>query len=191
MLFNCFKFKNVCFKVFFNKIVKFILANFWIWHQCSLKAGEYTRVCFSKRWRHVNVLAFERYGFKRQRRASPELPDPVGLPYLPFLPAGEEASPSCLTLLVCLTFHFCLRVRKRARAAWPCRSALPSISACGWGSEPWAAWPCRSASSASPHPTSPPGLHPQGRGTIAESDLFKLSFFMHFLHNQILFSVKE
>ena len=39
MLFNCFKYKNACFEVFFNKIVKFTLANFWIWHQCSLKAG--------------------------------------------------------------------------------------------------------------------------------------------------------
>ena len=39
MMFNCFKYKNACFEVFFYKIVKFTLANFRIWHQCSLKAG--------------------------------------------------------------------------------------------------------------------------------------------------------
>ena len=39
MLFNCFKYKMFVLKCFFNKIVKFTLANFWIWHQCSLKAG--------------------------------------------------------------------------------------------------------------------------------------------------------
>ena len=37
--------------------------------QCSPKAGEYNRECVSKRWRHVNVSAFERYAFKRQRLA--------------------------------------------------------------------------------------------------------------------------
>ena len=40
MFFNCFKYKNACVEVFFlTKLLSYFDKFYWIWHQCSLKAG--------------------------------------------------------------------------------------------------------------------------------------------------------
>ena len=46
MLFNCFKYKNHCFEVFFQQNCKVDFGQFLVWHQCSLKAGAVSLVVF-------------------------------------------------------------------------------------------------------------------------------------------------
>ena len=69
MFSNCFKFKMLVLRCFFGQNFKVYFGKFLDLASVCGSAVKYTRVCFSKRWRHVNVSAFERFGFKRQRLA--------------------------------------------------------------------------------------------------------------------------
>ena len=79
MLFNWFKYKNACFAVFFyNKIVKFTLANFWSGTSVHLRPGAVSLVLFNHSPAPTNL----------ERAYTHTIPPPSSL-----LPPGSVSAP--------------------------------------------------------------------------------------------------